>query len=95
MTAFTLFLKLKRFLFQDVCCGFELHNFLCSNLDSLTRSGVTALSGRALGYGESAEANEGDFAVLLQFSFSDIHDGIDSLSCINLGHASLFGYGAD
>ena len=38
----TAFLFHWKFLFQNVRGGFELHDLLCSDLDGLTRSGVTA-----------------------------------------------------
>ena len=91
----TAFLFHWKFLFQNVRGGFELHDLLCSDLDGLTRSGVTALSGRTLVHSHSTETDEGDFAVLLQFSFGDIHDGVDGLSCIDLGHTGLFSDGID
>ena len=74
---------------QDVSSGFEFHNLLSGDLDSFTRLGVTASSGGTLVHAHGTETNESDFAVFFQFSFSDIQDGIDSLSCIDLGHAGF------
>ena len=91
MTAFRF--ALLYCLFQQIGSGFEFDNLLGGNLNGLAGARVTALSGGTLGHAHGAEANEGDFTVFFQFSLGDIHKGVDGFSCINLGHAGLFGEG--
>ena len=82
-------------LFQQVACSFELCNLLCRNVDGLSSSRVTAFSGRTLKDGQSAETDEGQLSTFLEFFLGDFHEGVDSLSGVNFGHAGFLGNGAD
>ena len=88
MDGFFVLVNLKLFL-QDISSGFEFHNLLSGDLDVLARSGVTALSGRAIHHRHGTKTYEANFTTFFQFTFGDIEDGINSFSCINFGHASF------